>query len=112
MSPPPPSTSPGAAPPEQVAADFTRAWLHHDGVTGDQWRQGLTKYATKALLDKLKNTDPAGVPAQRMTGPVKLQDEAASFVIAVVPVDSGTLTLHLLATNGRWQVDTVDWERG
>src|SRR5205814_504311 len=69
-SPPPPVTSPGAAPPEQVAADFTRAWLKHDGVTAAQWRQGMAKYATPALLDKFKDTDPAGVPAKRTTGPV------------------------------------------
>ena len=111
QSPAPPITSPGAAPPEQVAADFTRAWLHHDGVTGAQWRQGFAKYATAALLDKLKDTDPAGVPASRTTGPVTLHNRATTFVEAVVPVDSGTLTLRLLATNGRWQVDGVDWER-
>src|SRR2546421_7912384 len=110
-SPPPPVTSPGAAPPEQVAADFTRAWLKHDGVTAAQWRQSFARYATPALLDKLKDTDPAGVPAKRTTGPVTLQNRAATFVEAIVPVDSGTLRLRLLATNGRWLVDGVDWER-
>jgi hypothetical protein len=110
-SPSPPLTSPGAAPPEQVAADFTRAWLKHDGVTSAQWRQSLAKYATPALLEKLKDTDPAGVPAKRTTGPVTLQNRAATFVEAILPVDSGTLRLRLLATNGRWLVDGVDWER-
>ena len=90
QSPAPPITSPGA---------------------GAQWRQGFAKYVTAALLDKLKDTDPAGVPASRTTGPVTLHNRATTFVEAVVPVDSGTLTLRLLATNGRWQVDGVDWER-
>ena len=110
-SPPPPVTSPGAAPPEQVAADFTRAWLKHDGVTAAQWRQGMAKYATPALLDKFKDTDPAGVPAKRTTGPVTLQNRATTFVEAIVPVDSGTVRLRLIAVNGRWLVDGVDWER-
>src|SRR6266536_4417495 len=93
-SPPPPVTSPGAARPEQVAADFTRAWLNHVGVTGEQWRQGLAKYATTALMAKLKDTDPAGVPAKRITGPVTLQNRASTFVEAIIPIDSGTLRLR------------------
>lgn len=111
-SPAPPVTSPGAAEPGQVATDFTRAWLHHDGVSAEQWRAGLARYATAALLDKLTGVDPAGVPAQRMTGPVVVHSRGATFVEAVVPVDSGSVRLRLLATGGRWLVDGVDWERG
>jgi hypothetical protein len=110
-SPPPPVTSPGATPPTDIAASFARAWLAHDGVTGDQWRAGLKKYATAALLDKLKDTDPAGVPARRMAGPVTLENHDSSFVIAIISLDSGTLRLYLRATNGRWLVDGVDWVR-
>jgi hypothetical protein len=110
-SPPPPETSPGAAQPTDVAVSFARAWLNHDGVTGEQWRQNMRKYATSTLLDKLKDTDPAGVPAQRMTGPVTVRNRAESFAEATIPVDSGTLRLRLVATNGRWLVDGVDWER-
>ena len=55
--------------------------------------------------------DLAGVPAERMTGTAVLQDRGASYVEAASPVDSGTVRLRLLATNGRWLVDGVDWER-
>jgi hypothetical protein len=110
-SPAPPVTSPGAPEPATVAAEFTRAWLAHDGVTAEQWRAGFAKFATRALRDKLKDTDPAGVPAQRITGDVVLQSHSASFVEASIPVDSGTVRLRLLATNGRWLVDGVDWGR-
>jgi hypothetical protein len=110
-SPAPPVTSPGAPPPDQVATDFMRAWLRHDGVGAEQWRAGLTRYATAGLLDKLKGVDPAGVPAQRMTGPVSVHSRGATFVEAVVPVDSGSVRLRLLASAGRWLVDGVDWER-
>jgi hypothetical protein len=108
---PQPSTSRGAPAPEVVAADFLGAWLRHDGVTPQQWQAGFARYATPALRTKFKETDPAGVPAQRTTGPVVLQTRAESFVEAIVPVDSGTVRLRLIATNGRWLVDGVDWER-
>jgi hypothetical protein len=110
-APPPPSTSPGSPEPESVATSFVQAWLTHDGVTPDQWRAGFAKYATANLRSKFKETDPAGVPAQRTTGPVVLQSRAATYVEASVPVDSGTVRLRLLGTNGRWLVDGVDWER-
>jgi hypothetical protein len=110
-SPSPPVTSPGAAEPTTVATSFLKAWLAHTGVTPEQWRASFAKYATTALRDKLKGTDPAGVPAERITGSVVLQDRGASYVEAAIPVDSGTVRLRLLATNGRWLVDGVDWER-
>jgi hypothetical protein len=110
-SPAPPVTSPGAPEPTTVATDFVRAWLTHSGVTPEQWRAGFARCASPALRDKLKDTDPAGVPAQRMTGPVVLQNRAAAFVEASIPVDSGTVRLRLLSSNGRWLVDGVDWER-
>lgn len=110
-SPPPPYTSPGAVDPTTVATNFLKGWLAHTGVTPEQWRASFAKYATAALRDKLKATDPAGVPAERMTGTAVLQDRGASYVEAAIPVDSGTVRLRLLATNGRWLVDGVDWER-
>jgi hypothetical protein len=110
-SPSPPYTSPGAADPTIVATNFLKGWLAHAGVTPEQWRASFAKYATAALRDKLKATDPAGVPAERMTGAAVLQDRGASYVEAAIPVDSGTVRLRLLAANGRWLVDGVDWER-
>lgn len=110
-SPAPPSTSPGAAVPVTVAKDFMAGWLHHDGTTSAQWLAGFARYATASLRDKLKDTDPSGVPAERVTGDVTLTDRAATFVEADVPVDSGTVRLRLLSTGGRWLVDGVDWDR-
>jgi len=110
-SPPPPVTSPGAAPPADIAANFARAWLKHDGVSGDQWRAGLQKYATRSLMEKLHDTAPAGVPARQMTGPVTFEQQETAVVVAVIPLDSGTLRLTVVATNGRWLVDGVDWAR-
>ncbi|HKS98220.1 MAG TPA: hypothetical protein VJT31_01720 [Rugosimonospora sp.] len=110
-SPPGPSTSPGATPPQTEATRFLTAWLNHTTVTPDAWYAGMKKYMTSNLAGELAGVDPADVPAARMTGPVTLIDQAADLVQASIPVDSGVVTLRLLATNGRWLVDGVDWTR-
>lgn len=114
QAPPPtpqPVTSPGAATPEQVAELFAAAWLDHHGADPAGWLAGLRPYATPALAQKLTGVDPAGVPAERVTGPVRLAARSESYVEVTVPVDSGLLRLHLVGAGGRWLVDTVDWER-
>lgn len=108
-APQPPSTSPGSAPPRAVATTFATDWLRHTGVTPARWRAALAALSTDRLDSELTDADPQTVPADRITGPVTLTDHAASFVVADVPTDAGTLTLSLLATNGRWQVDAIDW---
>jgi len=104
-------TASGAAAPEAVATAFATAWVHHRGVDAKQWLNGLRPHATAALVTKLTGADPEGVPADRVTGAVKLVPRGETFTEAAVPVDSGTLRLRLIATDGRWYVDGVDWER-
>jgi hypothetical protein len=110
-SPPPPSTAPGATKPDKLATQFVTAWLRHTNVTPQAWYTGLQKYMTVRLAGELDGVDPAGVPASRITGKITLIDQAANLVEATVPVDSGTVTLRLLATDGHWLVDGVDWTR-
>lgn len=104
-----PSLSANAPSPSTVASRFVTAWLHHTGVTAEQWRAGLAPNATSALMAKLKDTDPAGVPANSVTGQIETVDRG-SFVEANVPVNGGTVRLRLLVINGRWQVDGIDWD--
>lgn len=108
---PGPSTSPGAMGPQQVAMAFTTAWLHHTGVSAAQWRAGLAPYATSRLSAEFAHTDPAAVPADALTGDPTLVPHATSYVDVVLPLDTGTLDLRLLAARGRWLVDGVDWRR-
>ena len=110
-SPPPPSTSPGATDPSTVAMDFTQKWLHHDGVTADQWLAALRPYATKALQDRLSGVDPLTVPASKVAGAATATGRSQSYVDVVVPLDAGALTLGVTSTDGRWLVDSVDWQR-
>jgi hypothetical protein len=110
-TPPPPSTSPGATPPDKLATEFLTTWLRHTNVTPDTWFAGMRRYMTDKLAGELTGVDPAGVPASRITGKVTLIDHDVTFVEASIPVDSGIVTLRLLATGGTWLVDGVDWTR-
>ncbi|WBB78858.1 hypothetical protein O7606_22055 [Micromonospora sp. WMMD882] len=110
-APPSPVTSPGADPPEQVTDRFVSAWLGGRGATSEEWLSTLRPFATPGLLDKMDGAEPAAVPAERATGPSTLRPRTESFVEASVPLDTGRLRLELVASEGRWLVDVVDWER-
>ncbi|OLB73669.1 MAG: hypothetical protein AUI14_25635, partial [Actinobacteria bacterium 13_2_20CM_2_71_6] len=87
-----PSLSPGAAPPQAVAVDFAKAWLHHIGVTAKDWHAALAKYATKTLADRLDGVDPSRVPADRITGNASIVHEQPLYREVAIPLDAGTLT--------------------
>jgi hypothetical protein len=106
---PGPSLSVNAPTADKVAARFMAAWLKHSGVTGEQWRTALKPNATTELLAKLKDTDPASVPADQVTGPIHLALQG-SITQADVPVNGGTVHLRLVLVKGRWQVDGIDWD--
>src|SRR3954453_18244489 len=108
--PPSPSTSPGRAQPEAVAYAFASAWCNHQKVTAKTWRDRLLPNATKNLADELNGVDPAGVPADHVVGRPSLVPVSATVVTAVVTMDSGKLTLRLVAPDGHWLVDGIDWE--
>ncbi|MCA2215868.1 hypothetical protein [Jidongwangia harbinensis] len=108
--PPSPTTSPGTAQPEAVAYAFASAWVNHQDVSAKAWHDKLVPNATKDLSDQLADTDPADVPASRVIGRPELIPVGEGLVDATVTVDSGKLTLRLIAPDGRWLVDGVDWD--
>lgn len=108
---PSPKISPGTAVPATVAKAFGRAWVNHRDVTAEQWYTGLLPHCTESLAEKLAGVDPAGVPADRLTGEPVLIPYADQIVDATIQVDSGVLRLRLTAIEGRWLVDGIDWER-
>jgi hypothetical protein len=107
--PPEPSTRPGTAQPEAVAYAFAAAWADHQNVSAKEWHDRLVPNATKNLSDELDGTDPADVPASRVEGRPELVPVGEGLVDAIVMVDSGKLTLRLVAPEGRWLVDGIDW---
>jgi hypothetical protein len=106
---PGPSLSANAPTADKVASRFMSAWLKHNGVTGEQWRAALKPNATTRLMDELKDTDPADVPADELAGPIQIVAQGA-VTQADVPVNGGTVHLRLVLVKGRWQVDGVDWD--
>jgi hypothetical protein len=105
-----PVTSPGTARPLAVAQAFAAAWVPHR-VSEQAWYTGLLPHSTPTLAAKLSGVDPGGVPADRITGEPTLVPRGATFVEVTFPVDTGVLRLRLVAPEGRWLVDGVDWER-
>ena len=108
--PPSPITKPGSAEPEAVAYAFAAAWVDHKNVSAKTWHNGLVPNATQDLSTELDGVDPADVPADRVIGRPTLVPIGDGLVNAVVTVNSGKLTLQLVAPDGRWLVDDVDWE--
>jgi hypothetical protein len=109
-SPPPsPKTSPGTALPEAVAYAFAGAWVDHRDVSAKAWRDRLIPNATTDLSEELAGTDPDDVPADRVNGSPKLVPVGEGLIDAVVETDSGKLTLRLVAPEGRWLVNGIDW---
>ena len=106
-----PRTRPGELNPEQTASRFTAAWLAGPTETADQWQAKLRPLSTPALTEKLAGVDPSGVPAEKVTGMPTLQPRTEVFTQVLVPLETGRLRLDLVAPEGRWLVDAVDWER-
>ncbi|MER7891880.1 hypothetical protein ABTX15_18850 [Micromonospora sp. NPDC094482] len=107
-----PTTRPGARTPEQTADRFVAAWLGRPGMTAEQWHEGMRPLSTPNLVEKLAGADPTGVPAGQVTEKATLLPRTESFVEALVPLDTGRLRLELVAPDGQWFVDAVDWEQG
>ncbi|WBB93090.1 hypothetical protein [Verrucosispora sp. WMMC514] len=108
---PSPVTRPGQPAPDVVAARFAAAWLGRPGQTAEDWHDALRPLSTAGLTDQLVGADPASVPAEAVTGEVTLRPRGETFVEATIPLDEGQLRLELLAPDGRWLVDAVDWSR-
>ncbi|MBW4703631.1 hypothetical protein [Micromonospora sp. RL09-050-HVF-A] len=110
-SPESPRTRPGELTPEQTATRFTTAWLGGSTTTAEQWQAALRPMSTPELTEKLTGADPAGVPAVKIAGAPTLRPRTAVFAEVLVPLEGGRLRLELVAPDGRWLVDAVDWER-
>jgi hypothetical protein len=108
-APPTPVTSPGRAQPEAVAYAFASAWVDHQNISAKTWRDQLLPNATTNLADELRGVDPAGVPAERVIGRPDLAAVSDTVVNAVVTTNSGKLALRLIAPDGHWLVDGIDW---
>jgi hypothetical protein len=109
--PPSPRVSPGTAGPDAVAYAFASSWADHQNVTAKEWHSRLLPHVTTALSDRLADTDPEVIPADRVTGAATVTPLGEQLVEARVGTDSGELRLNLVTVDGRWLVDKVGWRR-
>lgn len=107
---PRPSTSPSATIAPAVAGvpgKFAAAYVYHHRSRA-LWIDGMTPYATKNLIRKLKLVDPAVILVDTVTGPPQPTAAADGRLMFTVPTGSYPLRLTLTRTDGRWAVDVVD----
>lgn len=93
-----------------AAEAFTQAWLQRD-TTATEWLAALTPLVTAPLAESLQGVDPIGVPATRTLGPPTIKIRSATNAQTSTSVDTGTLILGLTKEQGRWLIESVDWDR-
>ncbi len=103
----PPSTAPDPA--LSVAARWAAAWVNHpQGVSAQQWVDGLRPFTTDEYLGVLVGVDPANIPATRVTGEPRATKVASRSVQVTVPTNALTLDVLVVLTDDGWRVAGYD----
>jgi hypothetical protein len=95
---------------QSAVLTFMAAWLART-ASATEWHDALAPLATPSLAASLVGVDPMGVPATRVVGHVVVTLRSDLYAQVTVPVDTGSVVLGLLNQDGRWLVDTLDWDR-
>ena len=107
-----PSSLPLSAAPDPalaVAARWAAAWVDHpQGVSAQQWVDGLRPFTTDEYLGVLVGVDPANIPASRITGESRATKVAARSVQVEVPTNTLTLDVLVVLTDDGWRVAGYD----
>ena len=91
----------------RVATAFAQAWSS-SGRSQQEWTRGIQPFVTPALAAGLAQTDPARVPATKVTGEAVLLTTSATSAQVRVPTDGGSIVVTLKrAGSGPWQVSDV-----
>ena len=91
----------------RVATAFAKAWSS-SGRSQQEWTRGIQPFVTPALAAGLARTDPARVPATKVTGEAVLIQASATSAHVRVPTDGGSIVVTLKrAGSGPWQVSDV-----
>lgn len=89
-----------------AASAFVRAWSS-DGASRDAWYAAMERWASPELLRSLASTDPAQVPADRVTGDARLVSSAKTSATVLVPTDGGDVLVTLSASGGVWKARDI-----
>jgi hypothetical protein len=93
----------------RVAGQWATAWVNHpEGMTIEQWLDGLRPYTTEEYLPVMSTVDLAQIPATKVTGDATATSSFTSSVEAEVPTDGPTLSLTVVRTNAGWRVAHYD----
>ena len=107
-----PSSKPLATAPStalSVAARWVAAWVDHpQGITSQQWVDGLRPFTTDEYLGVLTGVDPANIPASRVTGEPRPVRVAPRSLQVDVPTNAMTLRVLVVETEDGWRVAGYD----
>jgi hypothetical protein len=91
----------------RVALGFAQAWSS-SGRSQKAWADGIQPFVSPALAAGLAQTDPARVPATKVTGEPVLITASATAAQVKVPTDGGSIVVTLSrASTTPWQVSDV-----
>lgn len=107
----PRSPAPGAAQQAANVADaFTKAWADHNRPAADWWAR-VSKYADPEFAAQLKSTDPANVPASKVTGPPHPVAVYYASASVEVPTDAGIVIVEVVNNGHTWLVTDIQPKR-
>ncbi|SFB51132.1 hypothetical protein SAMN05216266_11527 [Amycolatopsis marina] len=93
----------------RVAEQWATAWVNHpEGMTVEQWLDGLRPYTTEEYLPVMSTVELANIPATKVAGKATATSAFTSSVEAEVPTDGPTLSLTVVQTNAGWRVAHYD----
>jgi hypothetical protein len=101
---PPPKISKGS--PVEVATAFVTAWAT-TGSGEQAWLAGMRPWATPDLVESMAGTDPAQVPATKVTGDAALRATRGDSATVSVPTDGGRIAVELVRQAGAWKATTL-----
>jgi hypothetical protein len=103
-----PPQAPTSAPAEPEALDVAtrwgEAWVDHEGVSVEEWLDGLRPLTTEEYMVEMETVDPRNVPAGAVTGEPEPTDSYTSSVTVNLPTDGGTLAITVIDTPQGWRV--------
>ncbi|MCT2587367.1 hypothetical protein [Actinophytocola gossypii] len=103
-----PPQRPTSAPAEpaalEVATRWGEAWVDHEGVSAEEWLDGLRPLTTEEYMVEMETVDPRNVPASEVTGEPEPTDSYTSSVTVNLPTDGGTLAITVIDTPQGWRV--------
>jgi hypothetical protein len=95
----------------EVAVKWAEAWVKHDGVSAQDWVNGLRPYTTDEYLPTFSTTDPQTVPSSKVTGPPSTKNSLPGSATVLVPTDKVKLSLVVIEiAPGVWRVSEQNEE--